>query len=78
MLRNILLIKCFGIVVVRHNQSSSIEESCLMIFVKMVDAPGIFFERSFDIFVVQQARQDLKTDFDRSGRDESARKNHIS
>jgi hypothetical protein len=37
-----------------------------------------FFDRSFDIFVVQQARQDLKTDFDRSGRDESARKNHIS
>jgi hypothetical protein len=49
-----------------------------MIFAKMVDAPGIFFERSFDIFVVQQARQDLKTDFDRSGRGESARKNHIS
>jgi hypothetical protein len=78
MLRNILLIKCFGIVVVRHNQSSSIEESCLMIFVKMVDAPGIFFHRSFDIFVVWQARQDLKTDFDRSCRDESARKSHIS
>jgi hypothetical protein len=49
-----------------------------MIFVKMVDAPGIFFHRSFDIFVVWQAREDLKTDFDRSCRDESARKKHIS
>jgi hypothetical protein len=78
MLRIILLIKCFGIVAVRHNQSSSIEESSLMIFVKMVDAPGIFFHRGFDIFVVWQAREDLKTDFDRSCRDESARKSHIS